>query len=154
MDFYGGGGGDAYLSVSYNVFVFFCFFVSVIRERPYCLNKKSFILVFLFVLNTCLLLCSMAHSLRECFRFCFALLRCTRRAAASTRTSFCLVWCAPSVGEHSELCFLAGILNSAGSTAAAAASRDEPVPQPRRNRQLLLLADLRRKYPPVDSTAC
>lgn len=106
MDFYGGGsGGDAYLSVSYNVFVFFCFFVSVIRERPYCLNKKSFILVFLFVLNTCLLLCSMAHSLRECFRFCFALLRCARRTAASTRTSFCLVWCAPSVGEHSELCF-------------------------------------------------
>lgn len=45
MDFHGGG-GDAYLSVSYNVFVFFCFFVSVIRERPYCLNKKSFILVF------------------------------------------------------------------------------------------------------------
>lgn len=105
MDFYGGGGGDAYLSVSYNVFVFCVFFVSVIRERPYCLNKKSFILVFLFVLNTCLLLCSMAHSLRECFRFCFALLRCARRAAASTRTSFCLVWCAPSVGEHSELCF-------------------------------------------------
>lgn len=105
--FYGGGsGGDAYLSVSYNVFVFFCFFVSVIRERPYCLNKKSFILVFFVCfkyLFTALLYGPFIA--RVFFRFCFALLRCARRTAASTRTSFCLVWCAPSVGEHSELCF-------------------------------------------------
>lgn len=93
-------GGDAYLSVSYNV----CF-VCVIFAT-YCLNKKKlFVFVFKY-LFTAALLSAMAHSLRESAsppsRLCSVL-----RFFDVSRV-FCFVWCAPSVGEHAELsvCFV------------------------------------------------
>lgn len=52
-------GGDAYLSVSYNVFFCVC-----VIFATYCLNKKSFVFVFKY-LFTAALLSAMAHSLRE-----------------------------------------------------------------------------------------
>lgn len=94
-------GGDAYLSVSYNVFLCVCDFAT------YCLNKKKFCVCFFKYLFTAALLSAMAHSLRESAsppsRLCSVL-----RFFDVSRV-FCFVWCAPSVGEHAELsvfCFV------------------------------------------------